>query len=230
VALQLLADQAKSASKHVLRLPGPFNFSRLNNEAVRVAKGELLCFLNNDIEPLDGSWLTNLVTRAVEPDVGAVGAMLLYPDGSIQHAGVAIGIGGAAGHVQKGVMPDSTRGDFRYFATRRVSAVTAACLVVSRDKFLSVGGFDEQAFPVAFNDVDFCLKLNSRRLRNMFVAESRLIHHESKSRGQDDNPEKRERFARELRQLQQRWETQTYTDPWYSPLLSRASERCLLQI
>lgn len=229
-ALELLAKQTERAGTYVLRQPGPFNFSQLNNEGVRIAKGELLCFLNNDIEPLNGSWLTKLAEKAVQPDVGAVGAMLLYPDGSIQHAGVAIGIGGAAGHVQKGTLPDATREDFWYVATRRVSAVTAACLVVGRDKFLSVGGFDERAFPVAFNDVDLCLKLDSRRLRNLFVAEAQLIHHESKSRGQDDNPEKRERFASELEQLRQRWQTQSHSDPWHSPLFSRVSELCLLQI
>lgn len=229
-ALDLLASQEAQAGKRVLRMPGPFNFSKLNNEAVRIARGEILCFLNNDVEPLDGEWLSKLVSQAVQPEVGAVGAMLLYPDGTIQHAGVAIGIGGAAGHVEKGTMPDRMREDGWYIDTRRVSAVTAACLVVNKQKFLSVEGFDEDAFPVAFNDVDLCLKLQRMGLHNLFVAEARLIHYESKSRGHDDNPEKRKRFAGELERLRRRWQTRDYLDPWHSPLFSRASERCLLHI
>lgn len=229
-ALRILAEQAERPGTRVLRMPGPFNFSHLNNAAVRIASGAVLCFLNNDVEPLDGQWLSNLVRHALRPDVGAVGAMLLYPDGSIQHAGVAIGIGGAAGHIQKGTMPDTGTEAHRYIATRRVSAVTAACLVVRKDRFIAAGEFDEDAFPVAFNDVDLCLRLDAIGLRNLFIAEVRLIHHESKSRGQDDSPEKQARFARELQQLQQRWQTQTCQDPWHSPLFSRVSERCLLQI
>ncbi len=228
-ALGLLAQYETRQGFQVLRRPGPFNFAQLNNDAVALAGGELICFLNNDVEPLDGRWLSDLASRAMQPDVGAVGALLFYPDRSIQHAGVAIGIGGAAGHVQKGMTTNDMLETPWYVASRRVSAVTAACMLVRRDRFLAVGGFDACAFPVAFNDVDLCLKLDAAGYRNLFIAEARLIHHESKSRGQDDSPQKRARFARELQQLQERWQTQGYEDRWYSALFSRTSEQCLLR-
>ena len=228
-ALALQDEFAKSGAGSVVSMPGPFNFSALNNAAVRNATGEMLCLLNNDVEPVDGEWLTILVRHAMQAEVGAVGPMLLYPDQTVQHAGVAIGIGGAAGHVQKGMVPDDPRHRWWTAATRRVSAVTAACLVVRRDRFLAAGGFDERQFAVAFNDVDLCLKLDRCGWHNRYVAEARLIHHESKSRGRDDSPEKQRRFAGELEGLQRNWRTEGFRDPWYSPLFSRASERCLLQ-
>lgn len=228
-ALALLDEWDKRQDVTVLPMPGPFNFSKLNNAAVTAARGEIVCLLNNDIEPIDGQWLSNMVRHAVAEDAGAVGAMLLYPDGTIQHAGVAIGIGDAAGHVQKDVFPEDSRYRHWMAATRQVSAVTAACLVVAREKYLAVGGLDAQAFPVAFNDVDFCLKLAKAGWRNRYVAEARLIHYESKSRGLDLDPEKRERFARELSALQARWGTASFDDPHYSPAFARSSERCVLQ-
>jgi GT2 family glycosyltransferase len=228
-ALELLAQYETRPGVQVLRRPGPFNFAQLNNDAVVLAGGELICFLNNDVEPLDDRWLCRLASKAMQPDVGAVGALLFYPDGSIQHAGVAIGIGGAAGHVQKGMTTNDMLGTPWYVASRRVSAVTAACMLVHRDKFLGVGGFDARAFPVAFNDVDLCLRLDAAGYCNLFIAEAGLIHHESKSRGEDNSPQKRARFAGELQQLQQRWQTQGYEDRWYSALFSRTSEQCLLR-
>lgn len=228
-ALELLAQHEARPDVQVLRRPGPFNFAQLNNDAVALAGGELICFLNNDVEPLDGGWLACLASRAAQPDVGAVGALLFYPDQSIQHAGVAIGIGGAAGHVQKGMTTNDMVETPWYVASRRVSAVTAACMLVHRAKFLTVGGFDACAFPVAFNDVDLCLKLDAAGYRNLFIAEAALIHHESKSRGEDDSPQKRARFAGELQELQERWQTQSYEDHWYSALFSRTSEQCLLK-
>lgn len=227
-ALQLLDGVAEAPGFTVLSMPGPFNYSKLNNAAARIARGELLCLMNNDVEPLDGAWLTAMVRHAVQEQAGAVGALLLYPDRTVQHAGVAIGLGGAAGHVQRGISLDEREHCRWAFSTRQVSAVTGACLVVNKAKFTAVGGLDEENLAVAFNDVDLCLKLQARGWRNIYVAEARLIHHESKSRGLDDSPEKAARFQNELLFLQKKWRTQSHCDPHFSPLFLRSSERCVL--
>ncbi len=225
-----LFDRLKrDGEAEILSFPGEFNFAAMMNEAVRQTKGEYLCFLNNDIEALDGDWLRHLVSEAISPDAGAVGARLLYPDGTIQHVGVAIGIGGAAGHVEKGAGPNDVWLANWHNATRRVSALTAACMVVSRSKFLTVGGMDEQNFAIDFNDVDLCLKLESSGLVNIIVPKATLVHHESKSRGTVRKPEQQRRFERELAALRDRWKTMDYRDPWHSPLFRRESERCLLR-
>lgn len=227
-ALRLLDEAAETPGFSVLSMPGPFNYSRLNNAAARVAAGSLLCLMNNDVDPLEHTWLTTMVRHAVQPQAGAVGALLLYPDRTVQHAGVAIGLGGAAGHVQRGIALDELEHRCWAFSTRQVSAVTAACLVVSKAKFFDAGGLDEENLAVAFNDVDLCLKLQAQGWRNTFVAEACLIHHESKSRGLDDSPEKAARFQAELKFLQKKWGTQHYRDPFFSPLFLRSSERCVL--
>ena len=211
-----------------LRRPGPFNFAALNNSAVAEATGDLVCLLNNDVVPLDHTWLARMASRATDPTVGAVGAMLTYPDGSIQHAGVALGIGAAAGHVQRGVDPEQPQWRNWHALSRRVEAVTAACLVVRKAAFESVGGFDQARFPVAFNDVDLCLRLQQTGLHNVYEAGARLVHHESLSRGSDAAPRNAARFATELAALRQRWTTDTRRDPYWSPLFSRSSEQCLL--
>ena len=226
-ALELLECIAKDARATVLRDDGPFNFSRLNNRAATVTEGELLCLLNNDVEPLDRDWLTGLVRYLIQDGIGAVGAQLVYPSGRIQHAGVSVGLGGAAGHVQKGVDPEENRFWTWHAMTREVSALTAAVLVVKKKDYFEVGGFDED-FAVAFNDVDFCLRLKQRGLRNIYVAEVRLLHRESESRGKDRSPEQARRFAGELARLQARWGTEDYSDPHFSPLFSRLVERCVL--
>ena len=228
-AVELLAGLEREGKAIVVRDEDEFNFARLNNLAARRATGEMLCLLNNDVEPLGNghSWLKSLVTFANQADVGAVGAQLLYPSGRIQHAGVAIGLGGAAGHVQKGVHPSERRFWTWHAVTREVSAVTAAVLVVRRSTFVEVGGFDEE-FAVAFNDVDFCLRLKQVGLRNIYVAEAKLVHRESESRGKDRSPDQARRFAKELARLQLRWGTEDYLDPHFSPLFSRLVERCVL--
>lgn len=214
----------------VLRCPGPFNYSALNNAAVRHADGELLCFLNNDVEMLDDDWLRSLALRASPPDAGAVGARLLYPDRTIQHAGVFTGIGGGAGHGHR-FQPVNDPGYFqRASLPQQVSAVTAACLVVARDKFLTVGGFDEVEFPVAFNDVDLCLKLNQRGWQTLYEPRATLIHHESKSRGSDSTRKNRDRFAGELRALKSKWRTHERRDPFHHPQLSPFTEQFLISI
>lgn len=218
------ASLAGSSRVRILRYPGPFNFSAINNFAARQASGTYLCFLNNDTEVIDGAWLCAMLRQAARLHVGAVGAMLLYEDGSMQHAGVVIGLGGAAGHAHRGLHAD----DPGYFAQAHVphyaSAVTAACLLVSKDKFLSVGGFDETGLAVAYNDVDLCLKLQQAGWSNVYEPQARLYHHESKSRGNDLAPAHRERYLAELAVLQNRWGTRTYLDPMHHPDLNRRDE------
>ena len=228
-ALRLLDEAARGQHVIVLRDSGDFNFSRLNNCAAAAAQGEFLCLLNNDVEPLDRHWLSSLVAYANQEGIGAVGALLLYPSGRIQHAGVAIGLGGAAGHVQKGVDPSDRRFWTWHGVTREVSAVTAAVMVLKKKIFVEVGGFDEGAFPVAFNDVDLCLRLRQRGLRNLYIAEVRLLHRESESRGDDQAPAQAHRFASELATLRRRWNTEDYCDPFFNPLFSRLVERCVLE-
>lgn len=224
----LLDEREAKGQLRVVRYPGPFNFAAICNAAVAKATGEYICLLNNDIEPIDGAWLQEMMQCARSPGAGAVGAMLLYPDGRIQHAGIAVGIGGAAGHLARFASHNDTAFVAWYGASRRVSAVTAACLVVCKADYDEIGGLDAQAFRVAFNDVDFCLRLQQSGRRNLYVAEARLVHHESLTRGSDRDPSNRGRFAGELARLRARWGTESYSDPCSSLLFSRMSEQCRL--
>ena len=214
----------------VLPQPGPFNYSTINNNAVAIATGELLCLMNNDIEVLKPDWLAIMATQALRPEVGAVGAQLLYPDGRIQHAGVVIGVGNAAGHAHRFLRPEA-EGYFRRHALPQfVSAVTAACLVVRKDRFDAVGGLDEANFAVAFNDVDLCLKLNRHGWQSFYEPRAVLVHHESISRGHDTDPVGAARFAGELAALQRIWHTDAVIDPFHHPNLSRASEQFAISV
>jgi GT2 family glycosyltransferase len=224
-----LRELAK-AGIEVMRVEGPFNYSALNNAAAARARGELLCFLNNDVEMLESDWLALLARQAVQPDIGAVGARLLYPDGTVQHAGVFTGIGGGAGHGHRFLRHDEGGYFERARLPQRVSAVTAACLVVSREKFLAVHGFDERDFPVAFNDVDLCLKLNERGWQAFYEPRATLIHHESKSRGSDSAKANRGRFAEELAALKRKWRTHERPDPFHHPHLSPFCEQFLIGV
>ncbi|WP_408589342.1 glycosyltransferase family 2 protein [Novosphingobium sp.] len=223
-ALDYLAQLAAHPAVRVVRSPGLFNFSAINNFAVAQACGDYLCLLNNDTEVVDGEWLAILMAQATRTDVGAVGPMLLYPDGTIQHAGVVIGMGNAAGHAHR----HQRTGSPGYFAqahiAREVSAVTAACLVVARHKYKAVGGLDAANLAVAYNDVDLCLKLRAAGWRNIYVPHTRLIHHESKSRPSDLSSAQIDRYMAELGVLQVRWGTDKVVDPLHHPLLDRSSE------
>ena len=198
----------------------PFNYSKLNNYAVSKANGKYLLFLNNDIEVLRPDWLTAMVEQAQRPSIGAVGAKLLYPDDTIQHAGVVIGIGGVAGHSHKHFSAE----DMGYFRTiqtiNNYSAVTGACLMCRREVFDAVGGFEEQ-LSVAFNDVDFCLKISSLGYNNIYLPHVVLYHYESKSRGYEDTPEKQARFEKEIAFMQTKWSKLINHDPCYSKHLTK---------
>lgn len=213
----------------VLNYPGPFNYSAINNFGVKHAKGEVVGLINNDIEVISPDWLTYMVGHVMREDIGCVGAKLLYSDGRIQHAGVVLGYGGGAGHAHK-YFPRYHPGYLkRLAATQNYSAVTAACLLVKRSHFGAVGGLDEENLAVAFNDVDFCLRVRELGVRNLYCAEAELYHHESVSRGLDISPEKAARFNRELEYLQTKWSHVIKHDPAYNPNLTLKRENFALK-
>lgn len=205
----------------ILRRPGAFNYPALNNVAVQEAHGEILLLLNNDTLVIEPGWLRELVSHAARPGIGAVGAKLLYPDRTVQHGGVLLGMGigteTVAGHYGHGAA-ENDPGPFGWLAlTRSVSAVTAACLAVKRADYLAVGGMDETHLRVAYNDVDFCLRLRAAGLRNIFTPHALLLHFESKSRGYEDTPEKLARFALESRFMRTKWGDVLDSDPFWNP-------------
>lgn len=214
----------------VLRHKGPFNFSAINNRAARTARGQVLCLLNNDIEMLEPDWLAVMVQQSLRDEVGAVGAQLLYPDGRIQHAGVVLGVVGGAAHAHRFLEPDAEGYFWRHRLPQYVSAVTAACLVVRRDRFVAVGGFDEESFAVAFNDVDLCLRLNQKGWQSFYEPRAQLVHHESVSRGFDRDRIAAQRFAGELSALRRNWDTEAIVDPFHHPYLSPYSERFVVNL
>ena len=207
----------------VIRDESPFNFSALNNHAARLARGSILCLMNNDIEILTPDWLEEMVSFAVRDEIGCVGARLWYPDGRLQHAGCILGVGGVAGHAHK-YLPRGYAGySGRALLHQSFSVVTAACLVVRRSVFDQVGAMEEQ-LAVAFNDVDFCLKVRAAGYRNVWTPYAEMVHHESASRGDDNAPEKLARFSAEIAFVQQRWGAQLQNDPAYNPNLTAYHE------
>jgi glycosyltransferase involved in cell wall biosynthesis len=212
---QRYGDQVK-----VVRLDMPFNFSRINNLAVEASDGKYLLFLNNDIKVITQGWMGKMVSMAQQERIGAVGAKLYYPDNTIQHAGVLLGMGGVAGHGHCGY----PRGDYGYFGklviNNNYSAVTAACMMVKRSDFEAVGGFEEK-LEVAFNDVDFCLKLYSKGKFNVWMSDVELYHYESKSRGAEDTYLKYKRFNREIGYMKKHWLEYVKNDPFYNRNLTR---------
>ena len=211
----------QDARVRVMDWPGAFNYAAINNDAVANANGSIVALVNNDIEILDGGWLKEMVSIAVRPEIGAVGAKLLYPDGRIQHAGVIAGLGGVADHGHKFFDGDAAGYQCRLQSTQFVAAVTAACLVVEKTKFISVDGLDAKNLAVAFNDVDFCFKLHASGLRNVYTPHAVLVHHESVSRGADMSAEKAARFQREAEFMKKKWTSLLQHDPFYSPHLTR---------
>ncbi len=213
----------------VLRYDAPFNYSAINNLAVKQSDGEVIGLVNNDIEVISGDWLEEMVSQALRPDVGAVGAMLYYPNDTIQHAGVVLGVHGVAAHLYAG-MPRSYPGHGgRARVAQTLSAVTGACLLVRRELYERIGGLDE-SLQVAFNDIDFCLRLRALGYRNVWTPFAELYHHESASRGTEDTDEKRRRFAQEVDSMLERWGEQLSLDPAYNVNLSLTSLCCELSI
>jgi O-antigen biosynthesis protein len=207
----------------VVRDDGDFNFSRLMNLGAASSSGQFLLLLNNDTEFTESGWLGELVSQANRQDIGCVGAKLLYPDSTIQHAGVILGLGGYAAHSHRGMAGDSAGYFCRADTVQNLSAVTAACLMVRREVFEKVGGFDVE-FAVAYNDVDFCLRVMDAGYRNLYTPYARLIHHESKTRGDDVSPERAKRFDGEKARLLDRWYDLIQSDPYYNPNLTKSRE------
>ena len=212
--------QSEESRVRVLSCDGPFNFSAIINSGVARSTGSLIGFINNDIEVISREWLGEMVSHAIRPDVGCVGAKLYYDDGRIQHGGVIVGLGGVAGHSHK-YFPEIHPGYFnRILLTQSLSAVTAACMLVRREVFEHVGGFEENHLQVAFNDVDFCLKVREAGYRNVWTPYARLYHHESLSRGVENSPDKRARFVSEVLFMKRKWGPLLAKDPFYNPNLT----------
>ncbi|WP_262689846.1 glycosyltransferase family 2 protein [Kordiimonas aestuarii] len=226
--LQYLSNIASHKKVRVLDYPGAFNYSAINNFAVSQARGDFIGLINNDTEVITPGWLDELLAQAMRAHIGAVGAKLLYGDQRIQHAGVYTGMGGLAGHGHRMLKANKPGYFFRAHLSQYVSAVTAACLIVAKDKFLEVGGLDEEAFKVAFNDVDFCLKLQAAGYDNIYHPHAVLFHYESKSRGKDIKGEKRARYLREATALKAKWGTDVEVDRYFNINLSTAREDFVL--
>jgi glycosyltransferase involved in cell wall biosynthesis len=205
---------------HIIKWEQPFNYSHINNWAVTQANGEVILFLNNDTQVINGDWLEEMLQFVIRPDVGVVGAKLYYPDESIQHAGVIVGLGGVAGHSHK-YYPRQHPGYFgRLVSVQNVSAVTAACLMVRKQIFQEVNGFDE-TYALAFGDVDLCLNILQKGYLNVWTPYAELYHLESKTRGNEDTPEKRKRFTREASYFKRKWAGWLEKgDLYYSPNLT----------
>ncbi len=214
----------KYEAVRVIHYDLPFNYSAINNFGVGKARGSILGLINNDIEVISPDWLTEMVYHAIRPEIGCVGAKLYYPDERIQHAGVILGIGGVAGHSHKYIHKSAPGYFSRLLLVQNLSAVTAACMVVRRPVFNQVGGLNEQNLAVAFNDVDLCLRIQQAGYRNLWTPYAELIHHESVSRGENDSPDKIERFKRETAYMKNRWGRRLNTDPYYSPNLTLVKE------
>lgn len=208
----------------VLRWEHPFNYSAINNFGVQHANGEFIGLINNDVEPINVQWLTEMVRQANRPGIGCVGAKLYYPNDTIQHAGVILGIGGVAGHAHKYFTRHAIGYFTRLHVAHNLSAVTAACLLVRKQIFEDVAGLNEEYLSVAFNDVDFCLKVREAGYRNVWTPYAELYHHESISRGADDSAKKRMRAAGEVEYMRKTWAEKLDNDPAYNPNLTLVHE------
>jgi GT2 family glycosyltransferase len=212
--------QQQDSRVRVVEYDYPFNYSAINNFGVEHAHGSIVGLVNNDIEVISEGWLQEMVAHACREDVGCVGAKLYYSNDTIQHAGVILGLGGVAGHSHKHFDRHHPGYFHRLQLVQNLSAVTAACLLVRKDVYTSVGGLDETNLQVAFNDVDFCLRVREAGYRNVWTPYAELYHHESVSRGKEDSPEKIRRFQGEIRYMQDRWDGLLQADPCYSPNLT----------
>lgn len=211
--------QKEHSNLKVLYYKGGFNFSAINNFAAAQASGEMYLLLNNDIEIISENWLTEMVSLALQKNVGIVGAMLYYPNDTVQHAGVITGLGGFAGHSHKYHPRGKSGYMFRLSCVQNLSCVTAACLLVTKQAFDDANGLDEE-FTVAFNDVDFCLRIRDMGYQVLFTPYAECYHHESISRGSDKKGEKKERFEGERNRLKGRFGDSLLRDPFYNPNLT----------
>jgi GT2 family glycosyltransferase len=220
--LDYLGSISGEPRMRVLRQDEEFNYSRLNNCGVRNSNAEFILLMNNDVNVIKPGWLEEMVSHGIQPGMGAVGARLLYPDNRVQQAGVILGAGvhGVAEVAHRGL----ARGDPGYFyraiLAQELSAVGAACMLVRREVYLEVGGFDEEHLKIAFNDIDFCLKLRARGYRIVYAPEAELYHHEHASRGTEYTETNEQRFNREIDFMKEKWKDALLVDRYYNPNLS----------
>lgn len=209
----------------IIAAPGPFNYPRLINLGAAQARGEILMTLNNDIEAFEPDWLHEMVSQVLRPGVGLVGCLLLYPDRSVQHAGVIVGLSGVAGHMYADAAPDDPGYAGRIRVTQDLSAVTGACHVMRRSLFKQLGGMDERHLAVAYNDIDFCLRVREAGLRVIYTPHARLLHRHSASRGSDVRVERLASFTWEREYMRARWAQVIFDDPFFNPNLSLSGKR-----
>jgi GT2 family glycosyltransferase len=205
---------------NVIRYAAPFNYSQLNNIGVAHAQGDIIGLINNDLEVISPAWLTEMVSHALRPEIGAVGAKLYYANDTIQHAGVIVGLGGMAGHGLKFLAREAPGYHWKPFLIQNYSVVTGACLVLRRQVFVEVGGLEEKHLQVAFNDVDLCLRIQERGYRIVWTPYAELYHLESASRGLDNTLKKFLRLRHELNYMKSRWASILMNDPYYNPNLT----------
>lgn len=221
--LEFLRQIAARPRIRLLRFPGEFNFAGSNNFGVDKVDTDFVALLNNDLSVITPDWLTEMISQGLRDGIGAVGARLLYPDGRIQHAGVILGAGGIAGEAHKGLLRNNHGYFSRALLAQELSAVTGACIVVRRQIYLELGGLDAEHLKVAFNDIDFCLRLRERGYRIVYTPYAEFHHHESASRGLDDTVSKNRRFEAETKYMRETWGAVLQNDPAYNPNLSLAS-------
>lgn len=222
--LQYLAQISEQDKRvRVLRYDAPFNFAEISNFAVAQAQGEVIGLVNNDIEPCHAEWLEEMLAQVLRPDVGCVGAKLYYPSGTIQHGGVVLGIGGVAGHAFRFESANSSGYQGRLGMVQNYSAVTAACLLVRKAVYKEVGGMDER-LTVNYNDVDFCLKVQSLGYRNVWTPYAELTHHESVTRGKANSFKQKRRAEKEFTLMRKKWGPLLDADPTYNPHLTLIHE------
>jgi GT2 family glycosyltransferase len=227
-ALALLAEVGADPRAEVLPFPGAFNFSAMNNAGARRAKGEVLLLLNNDVELTDPGWLRAMVAHAVRPDVGAVGARLLYRDGALQHGGMVLGPAGRATHVLRGAPRDAPGYLGQLASTRDLSAVTAACLAIRADLWAQVGGMNER-LPVAWNDVDLCQRVRAAGFRVIWTPHAVLLHLEGETRGEDAaDPARQARFLADQALYRETWGAAADLDPFLNPNLVATDHQLVL--
>lgn len=218
--LAYLDGLARKPRVQVIRYARPFNYSAINNYAVNQANGEVLCLLNNDTEVISPDWMEEMLGHLAQERVGIVGAKLYYPDGRVQHAGDVVGVGGIANHLHAWSERNHTGYGRRAVLAQELSAVTGACLMTWRSLYLQLGGLNEQRLPVAFNDVDYCLRVREAGYRVIWTPYAELYHHESLSRGQDLTPDNKVRAKREAAYMRSRWTHVLQHDPFYNPNFS----------
>ncbi len=219
-ALDVIEKSKKHKNLRVLTFKGSFNFSKMMNLAAEASSGKVLISLNNDTEIVDPEWLTELVSQVSRPEVGVAGALLLFGDNTVQHAGIHPGKGGLMGHGHKHLSGESSGYFSRLKAVHEVAAVTGACMAIEKSTWFELGGLDQNNLAVAYNDVDLCLKARKKGLKVIFTPYAKVVHHESVSRGLDNDPLVNERLRGELETIRNRWGAFIDLDPAYSPNLS----------